>query len=85
MNPDFMNKAAQAFRLDPYTKYVLDTASSHPFDCRCLICIDWWVRMGPDGDSYGPFSMDEVRARSLETGQPFIGPDKPDDDRDIPW
>jgi len=35
-------------------------ASDHKYWCRCDICRDWWLRMGPDPDNsvdeaFGPF------------------------------
>lgn len=46
---------------------ILLLASSHPYDCRCDICLQWWVLMGPedkgDGEwSTGPFTIAEYRA-----------------------
>lgn len=42
-------------------------ASNHPGSCRCDICLEWWVQMGPDEDSqgepsFGPFTKEEFLA-----------------------
>lgn len=41
-------------------------ASDHDYDCRCALCLAWWVRMGPDPVTgrHGPFTDEEImRAR----------------------
>lgn len=57
-------------------KDILDVGADHPYDCRCLICLDFWVIMGPDNEAdppnYGPFSVDEVQTRARETDREFI-------------
>ena len=25
-----------------------DEASNHPYECQCLICIEWWKEVGPE-------------------------------------
>lgn len=25
-----------------------DIASSHPYECRCELCAEWWLTMGPE-------------------------------------
>lgn len=42
-------------------------ASGHPYTCRCGLCLNWWVKLGPDegldGEPhYGPFTTAEVEA-----------------------
>lgn len=44
-------------------------ASSHPFSCRCSICLAWWAHMGPEEDgNYGPFTVEEVRCARTAQG-----------------
>ncbi len=41
------------------------TACGHKYLCRCDLCLDWWMKMGPgwlDDDTYGPFTVEEVEA-----------------------
>lgn len=42
---------------------VIVEASSHPYDCRCASCLQWWVQIGPEetgnGWSFGPFTEQE--------------------------
>ena len=35
-------------------------ASDHPYTCRCHICRNWWLSMGPDPDTnkFGPFGTE---------------------------
>lgn len=30
-------------------------ASDHPYGCTCGLCRDWWLKMGPEDGSFGPF------------------------------
>lgn len=47
-------------------------ATDHAYQCRCEICRDWWVDMGPDGyDNFGPFTWEEISARATSRGVPF--------------
>ena len=48
-----------------------ETASNHPYTCRCRGCLMWWVDMGPDEDamgnpSYGPFTEQEIMEAKLK-------------------
>ncbi len=41
--------------------------SNHPGACRCDICLQWWILMGPEEDEggnpvYGPFTEAEIEA-----------------------
>lgn len=60
MNQDQKDKLADALGIDKDTQQILDIGSSHNSSCRCEICRQWWIAMGPDGDSYGPFTRDEI-------------------------
>lgn len=60
MNQDQKNKLADALGIDKDTQQILDTGSNHHYGCRCEICRQWWIAMGPDGASYGPFTRDEI-------------------------
>jgi hypothetical protein len=47
-------------------------ASEHPYTCRCDICKQWWIDMGPEDPdeepSYGPFTVEEIEeARKAQT------------------
>ena len=40
-------------------------SSAHPYSCKCLKCLNWWAKMGPDGEpddkyAFGPFARREV-------------------------
>ena len=44
-------------------------ATEHDYNCRCDICLKWWVQMGPDLDGsredalhFGPFTEQEIEA-----------------------
>lgn len=42
-------------------KVVLGEGSEHPFHCKCTMCREWWMMMGPEEDgSYGPFNREEI-------------------------
>ncbi len=30
-------------------------ATDHPYHCPCDKCREWWVQMGPEDGSFGPF------------------------------
>lgn len=30
-------------------------SSMHPYDCTCDLCREWWLTLGPDGDTFGPY------------------------------
>lgn len=60
-------------------------ASYHAYHCKCAICLQWWVRVGPEdtgsGWSFGPFSRGEyVAAGGVVPDYPPI--DEPEDDKD---
>lgn len=41
-------------------------ANRHPYTCRCAICMQWWLAVGPEhtesGWSFGPFTQAEYEA-----------------------
>lgn len=48
---------------------ILHIGASHRSDCRCSMCLRYWVLVGPEGDehgeyTFGPFSKEEF----LEAG-----------------
>jgi hypothetical protein len=55
----------------------LGIGSEHSFRCRCEICRQWWIAMGPDNfedadspnyvPTYGPFTQAEIE------GDPPLG------------
>ena len=60
----FVDGLAEAAGIEPDFM----AASEHPWHCRCQKCLDWWRRLGPDGDdpyepgAWGPFTYEEIRA-----------------------
>lgn len=60
MEQNQKNKLAETLGIDKDTQLILDVGSDHSYDCRCEVCRQWWIAMGPDGDSYGPFTRDEI-------------------------
>jgi len=46
-------------------------AMDHHYRCPCDTCLEWWARMGPDGEepgSYGPFTKERVNAEQIRLG-----------------
>lgn len=41
-------------------------ATNHPYTCRCDKCREWWRKMGPDDDGYGPFTEEEINDTGAE-------------------
>lgn len=72
MNQQQKDQFARAMGIPAEDQVILDNSSNHPYNCRCIQCLDWWVLMGPDGGEpgkYGPFTRTEVVVRADETGK----------------
>lgn len=70
MNQDQKDAFAKALGITPPSQKFLDAGSEHRYDCRCRVCLQWWIEMGPEDpdepDSYGPFGIEEInRAKGL--------------------
>jgi hypothetical protein len=38
---------------------VFSTATEHAYGCRCWMCREWWLSVGPeDNGKFGPFGME---------------------------
>lgn len=59
------DELARRLGIEPDEQAVLDSGSSHPYTCRCEVCLNWWVMMGPEdlaNPTYGPFTEAEIEA-----------------------
>lgn len=74
MNQNFKDQMAASLGIDKPTQEALDVGSEHNFRCRCDVCRQWWVAMGPDNfedadspnyvPTYGPFTQAEIEGKS---------------------
>lgn len=74
MKQEQMDKFAKALGISPEVQQTLDTGSNHDYRCKCGVCLQWWVEMGPDGGepgNYGPFDAEEVIAACEARGMKF--------------
>jgi len=53
---DFLDAMAREWDISPE----FQQSSNHPYSCKCASCADWWRKMGPDEDGYGPFTKEEL-------------------------
>ncbi len=53
---------ADALGMSPEEQALCDQAGSHPYDCTCSVCLEWWKSVGPDpdGGQYGAFTIEQV-------------------------
>lgn len=76
-NPNIQAVLDQMTQKEPGLIPILE-ASSHNYDCRCDICLQWWVSVGPEDTGnntwgFGPFTEEEFVAAGGVV--PPIGPD----------
>lgn len=65
MNQEQKDKLAAALGIPKEEQVVLDVGSNHPYTCKCSVCLEWWLQMGPEDDgtpegSYGPSTKAEI-------------------------
>ena len=70
------DQLAAGLGITPNEQDVLDVGSAHPFTCRCSICREWWIAMGPENadeeddlgyePKYGPFTKEEIEGNHAD-------------------
>jgi len=48
---------------DETTEMLLEASGpSHPYHCRCALCLEFWATVGPEhGNTWGPFTAKEIK------------------------
>ena len=66
MNKEQRDKIASALGIPEDEQSVLDGGNRHQYTCRCQVCLNWWVLMGPEdpetGEGFGPFTKEQIDA-----------------------
>lgn len=48
---DFLDKMAKDIGLTDHERMILDVGASHPYECRCNICQEYWRMMPPEDNA----------------------------------
>lgn len=68
MDQGLRDLIARSLGMSREEQALCDQAGSHPYNCTCAVCLEWWKRVGPDPDSgqYGAFTIEQVEGHSQE-------------------